>query len=129
MKQFTITAFLISLVIFAGLFHAVAADAGEVRLTCHFEDPVIESTGNGFQRIFFPGVIQAGKPGEPEFPFRGVRILLPEGEEAISSKIIRKGWKPIAGSIRLHPKQNVRPGSDPADGGRDGGFLFRQESR
>ncbi|MCK4538272.1 MAG: T9SS type A sorting domain-containing protein [Candidatus Krumholzibacteria bacterium] len=130
MKQSTLTAFiafLISLILSAGLFPAPAA-AGEVRLLCHFEDPVIKDTGNGFQRIFFPGVIQAGKPGEPEFPFRGVRLLLPEGEEAISSKIVRRGWRQIAGSIRLHPKQHVRPGSEPVDDSRNGGLLFRQEA-
>ncbi|MBU8920327.1 MAG: T9SS type A sorting domain-containing protein [Bacteroidales bacterium] len=128
MKLSSLATSLVLIVASSGLFLHAKVNAGEVRLVCHFEDPVIESAGNGFQRIFFPGVIQAGKPGEPEFPFHGVRILLPEGEEAIASKIIRKGWRPISESIRLHPRQYVRPGSDPADDGRNNGFLFLQEA-
>ena len=53
---------------------AIAAPArpSTVRLTVNFDDPKLEALPGGFSRISFPATVQAGKPGEPSYPFRGV---------------------------------------------------------
>ncbi|MCK4236735.1 MAG: hypothetical protein KAX38_06425, partial [Candidatus Krumholzibacteria bacterium] len=84
--------------------------AGEVSVTFRFGEPRIESLDQGFSRIIFPATVQAGKAGEPSFPFSGVQILLPPGEMVSGVRIERRGWKLITGMHRLHPSQHPVPG-------------------
>jgi hypothetical protein len=92
------------------LVAATGAGAATVRLTVRFAPPKIEELSGGFSRVEFPATVQAGKPGEPSYPFRGVQALLPPGESIASVRTIRGGWKLVDGSHRLHPAQTVVPG-------------------
>jgi hypothetical protein len=89
---------------------ALTAECATVRLTISFASPSFETLPGGFTRAVFPATVQAGKPGEPSYPFRGVRALLPPGESIASARTIRGGWRLIGGSQRLHPAQAVVPG-------------------
>ena len=84
----------------------------DVTVRYTFDNPSIESVDGGFSRIVFPATMQAGKAGEPSFPFRGAAVLLPPGEEAVSVHVERRGWRIISGSVRLYPRQEPSPGSD-----------------
>lgn len=101
------TSILLTLSIMA--FAAGAAGAGEVRVTYRFENPSVLTTEDGFSRIIFPNTIQAGKRGEPSFPFLKARILLPYGHSAARVNIDKRGWKRIDGNRRLYPKQSPTP--------------------
>jgi hypothetical protein len=91
------------------LVATTGAGAATVRLTVRFSPPRIEELSGGFSRIEFPATVQAGRPGEPSYPFRGVQALLPPGESIASVRTVRGGWKPLGGSRRLHPAQAVVP--------------------
>jgi hypothetical protein len=99
-------------VLLAVLISAACARSATVRLTIRFDAPKLEALPGGFSRMVFPATVQAGKPGEPTYPFRGVQALLPPGESISGVRIIRGGWKLIGGSYRLHPAQAVLPGME-----------------
>ena len=108
------------------LFTSDVLCAGEISVTYRFEGPRVVDMGGGFSRIEFDQTVQAGKPGEPTFPFRGAQILLPPGEMVSGVTIDRKGWRVIGGEHKLHPKQYTVPGLE-----RDGhgnGFLIKHET-
>ncbi len=96
--------------ILALLAFSVIADAGTVHLTYHFDNPKIETLAAGFSRIVFPATMQAGKPGEPSYPFRGIQALLPPGEAVSRIRITRSGWRLLGGSHKLYPAQEPVPG-------------------
>lgn len=79
--------------------------AGEVSVTYRFDDPAVAEAGGGFSLVSFPATIQSGRPGEPSYPFRGIAILLPPGEEASAVRVDRRGWRRLGGSYRLYPRQ------------------------
>jgi hypothetical protein len=85
-----------------------------VKVTYNFGDPAVECAGSGFSRLVFPATVQAGRAGEPSFPFRGAALLLPPGEEAAGVRIERRGWKVISQAVRLYPRQDPVPGDGPA---------------
>ncbi len=99
------------------------AALADVTVTYRFADPAIESGGGGFSRIVFPATVQAGKAGEPSFPFRGAAVLLAPGEAAVSIRVERRGWKVIPQAVRLYPRQNPVPASDPPEKR----FLYRAD--
>ncbi len=86
--------------------------AAEIKVVYHFEKPLIEALDSGFSRIIFPATIQAGRAGEPTYPFRGVRVLLPPGETVVNVQVERKGWTLIGGKHKLYPRQHPVPGID-----------------
>jgi len=102
--------FLLIAAIFISI-HTGSATA-DVTVRYIFDTPSIENVDGGFSRIVFPATVQAGKAGEPSFPFRGAAVLLPPGEEAVSSHIDRRGWKVIPQAVKLYPRQDPVPGSD-----------------
>jgi len=95
----------------------------DVTVTYRFSEPAVESVDGGFSRIVFPATIQAGKPGEPSFPFRGSAVLLPTGEVVVSVRVEQRGWKVIPRSVRLFPRQDPVPGTDPPEKH----FLYRAD--
>ncbi|MFA4947326.1 MAG: C25 family cysteine peptidase [Candidatus Krumholzibacteriia bacterium] len=101
-----------SCALLAVLIAASCAQSATVRLTIRFAPPRLEALPGGFSQVVFPATVQAGKPGEPSYPFRGVQALLPPGESISGVSIIRGGWKLIGGSHRLHPAQAVLPGME-----------------
>ena len=104
---------------------AIAASArpSTVRLTLNFDSPKLEALPGGFSRISFPATVQAGKPGEPSYPFRGVQALLPGGEAIVRVSMVRGGWTLLGGSNKLHPAQETVPGT--LIDGTKPGFLYR----
>ncbi len=88
------------------------SSSADISVKYIFDAPSVESLDGGFSRIVFPSTVQAGKAGEPSFPFRGAAVLLPPGEEAVSLRIERRGWKVIPQAVRLHPRQDPVPGSE-----------------
>ncbi len=98
------------------------APAGEVAVSYGFDRPLVKKTNDGFSLIVFPSAMQAGKAGEPSYPFRGACILLPEGERSCGVRIKRSGWRAIGEGIRLHPRQDPVPGLRQGD---SRGFLYK----
>lgn len=45
------------------------------------------------------------KVGEPEIPYLGINLLIPDGEEAVSVKVERVGLKTITLNNQLVPQQ------------------------
>ncbi|HEM46887.1 MAG TPA: hypothetical protein ENO23_07570, partial [Alphaproteobacteria bacterium] len=86
--------------------HAVA---GEVRVLYRFASPDVEVRGGEFQAIVFNGAVQLGPVGEPSYPFRGARILLPRGDRAASVRIERRDRRMLGGRHRLVPRQAAVP--------------------
>lgn len=105
-----------------GLVSAPLA-AATVRATYRFAEPRLVSLANGFARVEFDATVQAGKPGEPSYPFRGARILLPPGEAAASVRLVRSGWTALPGAHRLHPAQTPVRGTELDGAGSR--FLYR----
>ena len=106
----------ISIILILAIFFVsihTGTNAANVTIRYTFDSPSIESHGNGFSRIIFPATIQAGKAGEPSFPFRGAAVLMPPGEAVVSIRIERRGWKVIPQSLKLYPRQDPVPGNDP----------------
>jgi len=104
------------------LLAPAAALSGEVRVAYHFETPRIESAPGGFARAVLEGTVQGGRLGEPSYPFRPCRILLPPGQSVASVKIERGGWTLLGGKHTLYPAQPAVPGAEaPGQGGR---FLY-----
>lgn len=114
-------------VIAAVFLCAAAAGAGEVRVTFRFDAPSIERADGGFSRIVFPATIQAGKRGEPSFPFRGAAVLLPAGESVAAVRLERRRWTAITEPVLLYPRQDPVPAVDPAVGGGKRPLLIREE--
>jgi len=94
-----------------------------VTVTYRFGDPTVKSDGTGFSRLVFPATVQAGRAGEPSFPFRGAAILLPPGTEAAAVRVERRGWKVIPQAVRLYPGQYPLPGA----GSPERRFLYRED--
>ena len=87
-----------------------------------FASPTFETLPGGFSRAVFPATVQAGKPGEPSYPFRGVQALLPaRGVDRERADDPRR-LEALGGSRRLHPAQAVVPGM--ALDGAKGRFLY-----
>jgi hypothetical protein len=107
------------------LLAAVTA-AATVRVVYRFAEPSIEALDGGFSRVVFEGAAQAGRPGEPTYPFRGAKILLPPGHAVSSARIFRKDWTRVAGAHRLFPAQLPVSGIGLEAGGRR--FLRRAEA-
>ncbi len=84
-------------------------NAGETRMVYRFEKPSIKDAGGGFSRILFPNTVQAGRTGEPSYPYRKVQILLPGGERVQNVRIEKRGWKKIDRACRLYPRQRPAP--------------------
>jgi hypothetical protein len=101
-------------------------EAGDASLVYHFNAPRLETGANGYSQLFFPATIQAGKPGEPSFPFRGVQLLLPPGASAAHVRIEKRNWTAIAGKHLLRPMQQPVPGIDAER--RGGGLLVNQSA-
>jgi len=89
-----------------------ASRTATVRLTYHFAEPAVESLPGGFSRLIFPATMQAGRRGEPSYPFRGVRALLPPGESIARVNIKKSDWRIIGGAHRLYPAQAPVPGTE-----------------
>ncbi len=107
----------------ATLIAASCAQAATVRLTLSFASPRLEALPGGFSRVVFPATAQAGKPGEPSYPFRGIQALLPPGESVVRSTMRRSGWTTLEGSNKLYPAQEPVPGLEIDRAG--GRFLYR----
>lgn len=94
----------------------VPLPAGEIRMIYRFSEPGIERLEDGFSRVVFASTRQAGRAGEPSFPFRGVKLLLLPGESVSSSRMVRRGWTRIGGTHRLYPRQHPVPGQEKVKG-------------
>jgi hypothetical protein len=102
---------------------AAPARSSTVHVTLTFGTPAVEPLAGGFSLVAFPRTVQAGKPGEPSYPFRGVSALLPPGEAVIRATVTGSGWTLVPGSNKLRPAQAPVPASAPA-GARER-FLYR----
>ena len=93
---------------------AIAAPSwsSTVRLTIAFEAPKLEALAGGFSLITFPATAQAGRPGEPSYPFRAIQALLPPGESISATTVEKSGWTLIGGSNKLFPAQEPVPGTE-----------------
>jgi hypothetical protein len=111
-------------VILAGWHSRALAD---VTVTYRFDAPAMEQAGPGFSRIVFPATVQAGRAGEPSFPFRGAAVLLPRGETITGVKVHRRGWKSVPGGARLYPRQDPVPGTDQPVMRTGREFLYRSD--
>jgi len=102
----------LSIILFLFVFPLLtgATEAAVVKVTIHFDSPRTVEDDNGFTRILFPRTIQAGRPGEPSFPFRAVHLLLPPGERVKKASITRKSMVLIGKGYRLYPFQHMEPG-------------------
>ena len=119
-------AFLVIIVLFSVTAISSELGAAEVRFVYRFDDPRLDITDNGYTRVSFPATMQAGKRGEPAYPFRGVQLLLPPGTSAVHVRIEKRSWSIISGKHRLHPMQQPVPGID--SDRRGGGLLVSQSA-
>ncbi|MGD1049420.1 MAG: hypothetical protein ABR899_11785, partial [Candidatus Krumholzibacteriaceae bacterium] len=110
-------------VLAAALAIAAPARSSTVHLTITFGAPKLESLAGGFSLVTFPATVQAGKPGEPSYPFRGVQALLPPGESVSAATVERSGWTLVGGSNKLFPAQATVPSTELA--GTKPALLYR----
>ncbi|HVO76630.1 MAG TPA: hypothetical protein VMT60_01470, partial [Candidatus Bathyarchaeia archaeon] len=115
-----------SLAVAAMLAIAPPAWSSTVRVTITFGPPKIEAAAAGFALVTFPATVQAGKPGEPSYPFRSVQALLPPGESVSRSTVRRSGWTLVEGSNKLLPAQETVP-ADEIDLAKQR-FLYRSSA-
>lgn len=94
------------------LLMPAASRSATVHLTCRFGEPAVEALPGGFSRLVFPATIQAGKPGEPGYPFRGIQALLPPGESIARVSVRKSGWRVLGGAHKLYPMQEPLRGVD-----------------
>jgi hypothetical protein len=111
--------FLIAAIVSAG-----QSKAAEVAVTYRFDKPQAVRRGDGFSQIVFESTVQAGKAGEPTFPFRGVQILLPPGEAVSSFRLERRRWTALSEKHRLYPRQHPIPSIEVDRG--DGRLLMNE---
>lgn len=81
---------------------------GEVRKTYYFGDYSLVQKGE-WQLLNLKNTLPAGKTGEPMLPFCAVSLILPPGEKAVAITIEKEDAFTIPGTVRLMPKQEVRP--------------------
>ena len=98
------------------------ANAATVRITYQYGNPRLETLAGGFSRVLFPATMQAGKPGEPSYPFQGMQALLPPGESVSRIKILKSDWRLLGSSHKLYPAQAPVPGIE--IGGLKSRFLY-----
>jgi len=78
--------------------------AGTIQQTISIATPTIQQV-NGYSRLQLPGSYSMSKVGEPEIPYLGINLLIPDGEEAVSVKVERVGLKTITLNNQLVPQQ------------------------
>jgi len=76
--------------------------AGRVEYTLSFEPPVL-SVKNGVTEIYLQDSQIYGQPGAPALPYRGVKLLLPTGEEAVSLQVEPLGTSTSLGQAVIQP--------------------------
>ncbi|MBC8313433.1 MAG: hypothetical protein H8E33_04245 [Candidatus Cloacimonetes bacterium] len=74
----------------------------------YFENPAVTKQQN-YYKIKFENTKQFGKIGEPSLPYRGAKLLLPEGEIAISVNIKKYDKIELKDEITLAPIQPQYP--------------------
>ena len=79
--------------------------------TYSFEKPEIVKQGQ-YDEIIFKNTHQFGTVGEPSLPYRGIKLLLPEGTEAKSIKITPQFKTKIKGEFLIRPVQEPKPISE-----------------
>lgn len=84
--------------------------AAAIKATIQFGNPRLVEDKDGFAMVLFPRTIQAGRPGEPSFPFRAVQLLLPPGERVKEVHIEKRGLVLLGNGYMLHPFQHLEPG-------------------
>jgi hypothetical protein len=75
-----------------------------------FDNPQIQRSED-FDTVTFAQTLLTGITGEPTLPYRGISLLLPPGEEAVSIEIFPGRMQPISGPFNLSPAQpsNLSP--------------------
>ncbi len=96
------TSFLVALLL------VITVQAGEITLQRTLTLPEIEFSDGFHHFVTSPGPLY-GPAGSPELPQVGHRILLPPGEEIISTRIENDAWQSVPGSINLRPAQPPVP--------------------
>ena len=100
-------------IVIASFVASTSVQGTAIRLTLRFDRPLVNKDAQGFTHLYLPATVQAGKAGEPSFPFRGVQVLLPPGETLTDVKVQKKGWVSIGEKHRLYPYQHPYPGVIP----------------
>lgn len=100
-KKFFITLILLTF--------SLIANSATFEYEYNFNYPTVNHTANNYQTINFRDCIQAGIPGHPSFPVKGVSILLPPGEEAVDVTITAKGKVWLGEDYEIQPRQYPRP--------------------
>lgn len=104
-----------SILLATAIFATTFLFAQVVEKTFTYSDYSLVQAGD-HHLLLIPGTLPSGMPGEPALPYQSVALILPPGEKATSSEIIREGELEIPGTFLLYPQQHVRPLSEGASG-------------
>lgn len=100
------------LLLFILSFIMLTASAQTIKITYHFDNPIVNDI-QGYKQIHFDGCMQTAQAGNPTLPYHSVSLLLPQGTEAESIEVILSDFVEMEGSYNLFPYQPARPYSKP----------------
>ncbi|MBC8525293.1 MAG: hypothetical protein H8D22_00230, partial [Candidatus Cloacimonetes bacterium] len=89
------------------LIRAMTCLAGTISKTYYFDEPALISEGD-YTKIQVKDGIPLGNPGEPEIPYVGVRLLLPQNEIVTNVSLNLRNEISL-GNYNLYPKQKQVP--------------------
>ncbi|MCD6162778.1 MAG: T9SS type A sorting domain-containing protein [candidate division Zixibacteria bacterium] len=97
------------------IFTALAAflmtsllSAGQITKTYEFDEPLISQVGE-YQQVIMLDCQNIANPGEPDLPRKGVSLLLPPGEEAVSISFMYGDKLKLEGNFFINPFQRGYP--------------------
>ncbi len=90
------------------------SSAKTIHQTYKFQSPEIVSHDDGFVELKFPECFNMGEEGTPLLPYLGCEILLPQGTEAVSVKIVDIHYSGTKDNVKIVPAARQFPISRPA---------------
>ncbi len=83
---------------------AVTMNAQTVSMHYDFGNPHIAKFGE-YHKVDFKDCMQYGETGSPSLPYYSVRLLLPQGTEALSAEVYYSDFVEVEGEYNLYPIQ------------------------
>ncbi len=94
------------------LFLSGAIFGQSFTVTYDFKNPQVETKKDGYSKILYENCKNFGDEGNPLLPHLSVNLLLPQGQEIKSVRIISSTYYPMKGGIKIAPAQREFPLSE-----------------
>ncbi len=100
------------IVLLAILIATWYANAGRIVQKYNFEEPKIVRTEGNYSSVLYKECLNFGKEGNPRLPRYGSKLLLDQGEDIVSIRVLEKKFYPEIEDIRIKPAGKILPLSE-----------------